>query len=74
MWRKEDVVEQLKAKQKESGLSQRSYAKSIGVTASCLNDVLTGRRDPGEKILNDLGLEATIIYQPRLKWRKEDNE
>lgn len=67
MWRKEDldredVIRELKEKQGDQSL--RAYASSIGCTASCLNDVYSGRREPGPTILNALGLERreTVIY------------
>lgn len=40
--------------------SQKAYAGKLGVSTAYLNDVLHGRRDPGEAILRPLGLERHI--------------
>lgn len=70
MWRKEDVIEMLKEDQGEQSL--RSYATAVGCSAAYLSDVYNGRRDPGPKLLDHLGLErkekVTVTYQKR-RWK-----
>jgi len=43
--------------------SQSAYAKQCGYTPAYLSDVLSGKRDPGPKILAPLGLEAAPSSQ-----------
>ena len=43
--------------------SQASWAKAHGVSPAYLSDVLNGRREPGEAILNALGLTRVAVYQ-----------
>lgn len=70
MWRKEDVVKELKRRQGKSSL--RSYATNLGCSAAYLSDLYRGRRDPGPLILDHLDLErqivTTVTYVKR-RWR-----
>jgi len=72
MWRKEDVIKQLKDEQKAKTLSLRAYAKTLCVSPSYLSDVYGGRRDPGPALLDHLELErkvvTTVTYVKR-RWR-----
>jgi len=43
--------------------SQKRLAAAMGVSESYLSDVITGRRDAGEKILKWFGLERVILYR-----------
>lgn len=45
--------------------SQRALAKELGISQSYLNDVLKGRKEPGEGILAPMGLERVVTYRPR---------
>jgi len=45
--------------------SQKELADGIGISAQYLSDVLLGKRMPGKKILDWLGLQAEIVYRPR---------
>ena len=71
MWRKEDVIKQLKAAQGDSSL--RAYASSIGCSAAYLSDIYNNRREPGQKILDELGLEkkvvTTVRYVTKRRWK-----
>jgi transcriptional regulator with XRE-family HTH domain len=75
MWRKEDVVDHLREKQANSGMTLRAFASSINCSPALLSKVLHGKREPGPKLLEGLGLERTIVktveYQPK-KWRNKD--
>jgi hypothetical protein len=70
MWRKEDVIQKLKDSQGDRSL--RAYANSLGCSPSYLSDLYSGKRDPGEKILKQLGLAKkvtrTVTYVKR-RWR-----
>lgn len=72
MWRKEDVVQQLRSAQEKRKLSLRSYASTLGVSPSYLSDVYKGRRDPGPALLDQLGLErktVTTVTYVKKRWR-----
>lgn len=43
--------------------SQQEFANQIGVSLSYLNDVLHGRREPGEKILSAIGVRKVVSYE-----------
>lgn len=43
--------------------SQVELARELGISASYLNDVLRGRREPGEKILKALKLRRVVSYE-----------
>lgn len=59
-----DVIDRLRAAVHEAG-SQKACAEKFGISQMYLSDVLNGRRSPGEKILDALGLEAQIVYKPK---------
>lgn len=44
-------------------ISLREYAKIMGISPSHLSRFLAGEREPGEKILNALGLKAVTYYE-----------
>lgn len=56
---KGDVVEQLR--DKLEGKTQIELAEKMEITPQYLSDVLSGRRDPGPKILDFLGLEVGYV-------------
>jgi hypothetical protein len=70
MWRREDVVKQLKKAQGKKSL--RAFAQSVGCSAAYLSDVYHEKRDPGPLLLDHLGLErktiTTTTYVKR-RWR-----
>lgn len=41
------------------------FAQVHGLSASYVNEVISGARKPGEKILSALGLEKVITYRRR---------
>lgn len=41
---------------------QKAWAEKNGMSAAHVNDVLWSRKDPGEKILNALGLVKVVTY------------
>jgi phage portal protein BeeE len=44
-------------------LNQRTAAKELGVSPQYLNDVLNGRRAPGEKLTRAMGYSRLTYYQ-----------
>lgn len=51
--------------------SQTAAARVLGVSTAYLSDILNGRRDPGKKVLDKLGLESSVIYTPKQDPSKE---
>lgn len=45
--------------------TQKAAAQFLGVSQQYLTDVLKGRRYPGKKILDKLGLESSVVYTPK---------
>ena len=43
--------------------SQKQWADDHGISYAYVNDVLLGRREPGEKMLDALGLVKVVTYQ-----------
>lgn len=44
--------------------SQRALAREIGVSATFLNDILLGKREPAGKVVSYLGLSRRVTYEP----------
>ena len=47
--------------------TQKKLAEYLGVTGQYVNDIMHGRRQPGDSILKPLGLEKIICYIERKK-------
>lgn len=56
---KDDVIDMLKKKQGE--MTQKEFAAEIDCSLSYLIDLYAGRRDPGPKILDFLGIERQRV-------------
>lgn len=52
-----------------AGGSQLRWCKLNDVSPAYLSDVMNGRREPGPKILDALGLEPVTFYRPKLQQR-----
>jgi hypothetical protein len=59
-----DVVRRLRAAVDSVG-DQKTWAQAQDLSPSYVNDVLRGRREPGESILVALGLERVVIFRER---------
>jgi hypothetical protein len=59
-----DVMERLRAAISAAGL-QRAFADQHKISLQYVNDVTRGRREPGQKILDALGIERIVIYQEK---------
>jgi transcriptional regulator with XRE-family HTH domain len=57
-----DVIAAIRRSAKEAG-TQKALAERLGISESYLADVLGGRKDPGEAILEPLGLERVVTYR-----------
>lgn len=55
-------VDLLRAAVDKAG-TQTAFAKKHGISIAYVNDVLQGRRQPGDKILKALGLESQVTYR-----------
>ena len=51
-----------------SGLTQAQTARALCVAPQYLNDVLRGRREPGDRLLQALGLRKIVSYGPMDKY------
>ncbi len=58
---KEQFTDLLESKIKAAG-SQKAFAQTLQVSEAYLSDVLRNRREPGQKILVPLGLQAVTNY------------
>lgn len=47
--------------------SQYRAAESLGVSSQYFNDILTGKREPGGKLLTAMGLERVVTYRSVVK-------
>jgi len=55
----------LLTKQIEEAGSQANWCRDNGISTAYLSDVLNSRRQPGQKILDVLGLEVATFYRPK---------
>jgi hypothetical protein len=58
----------------ENAGSQKEYANSLGISPAYLNDVIQGRREPGEKILRAIGLEKRVSYVKVMALERKEKE
>lgn len=59
-----EVITLLATRCKEHG-SQRAFAEMHDISAQYVTDVLKRKREPGEKILDALGLEKIVSYREK---------
>lgn len=55
------ILKILRARIETEG-SQMAVARNLGVSTQYLSDVLRRQREPGEKILEPLGLKRQVFY------------
>ena len=58
----EELISRLSALVSEAG-TQKVLAQKLGISAPYLSDILMGKREPGGKVLRQLGLERVISYR-----------
>lgn len=61
LMRRPSVIKKIEQIIEERG-TQKAAAQFLEVSEQYLSDLLKGRRDPGKKILDKLGLESSVIY------------
>lgn len=59
--RREQLVALMK--QKQGDLTGTAFAEKLGISGSFLTEIYKGRRDPGEKVLSQLGLSKRVLYE-----------
>jgi hypothetical protein len=57
-----DVIMAIQAAVASTG-SQKEVAGNLGVSAQYLGDVLSGKREPGKKILDGLKFRKVVYYE-----------
>jgi transcriptional regulator with XRE-family HTH domain len=55
---RDQVVEILKKRQ--GNLSQMAFAERLGISQGHLNQIYTGKKEPGASVLSKLGLTRTV--------------
>jgi len=61
---KDQLLSRLKKLCDEAG-GQKAWATANGVSQQYVNDVLAGRREPGDAILNAMGIERVVTYRTK---------
>ena len=59
-----ELIERLRDAVNRAG-SQKDFAQRHGLSEQYLSDVLRSRREPGQKILDALGLERVVRYREK---------
>ncbi len=59
---RKDIIGRLERCVSDAG-SQAKAAKRLKVSAPYLSDIIAGRREPGTKILDALGLKRIVQYE-----------
>jgi len=57
------LVLRLRRRVRQAGQTQQTVARDLGISAAYLSDVLSGRREPGQKLLTALGLVRVVQYR-----------
>lgn len=57
-----DVLQMLLKAIKKAG-SQKEFADQHDISPQYVNDIVLGRRRPGNKVLQALGLERVVLYK-----------
>lgn len=63
LFTEQDILDHLRAAIHAIG-SQKLFAQHYHISQQYLSDVLRGRREPGQKILDALGYERIVFYRP----------
>lgn len=63
-----DALEVIRRAVEKAG-SQKAFAKANGLSEPYVSDVMNGRRDPGPRILEAVGLERYVGYHPKAEAR-----
>lgn len=60
----QQMMDRLNKRVEEAG-SQSAFAQEHAISKPYISDVITGRRDPGKKVLEALGLELVPMYREK---------
>jgi transcriptional regulator with XRE-family HTH domain len=58
---REKLIALLKRRQGER--TQKEFAAELGISEPFLSDIYNGKRDPGEKVLDQLGISSVTAYE-----------
>lgn len=62
MFTKEKLLQRIEKEVAALG-SQKAFADKIGITPAYLSDVLSGKREPGEKLLSRMGIHRVAMFE-----------
>ena len=57
-----DAVSELRKRLDKAG-TQTALAKELGISKPYLSDILKGKRDPGPKVLAQLGIRRVVTFE-----------
>lgn len=57
-----DIITEIRRAATKAG-TQKALAARLGVSESYIADILNGRKDPGESVLEPLGFERVVTYR-----------
>jgi transcriptional regulator with XRE-family HTH domain len=57
-------------KRLDAGISMRTLATELGVSAAYISDILAGHREPGPAVLDPLGLECDVTVTKTYRRKK----
>lgn len=58
---REEVVKLMRKRQGK--LTDAAFARELGISPPYLFDIYNGKRDPGDKLLEALGLQKETVYR-----------
>lgn len=58
---REDVIKLMRKKQGQR--TDAEFARELGISAPYLFEIFRGTRDPGDKVLEALGLQKETVYR-----------
>lgn len=64
MLTEQDIIDRLHVAIAKAG-SQRAFAQQYKLSAAYVNDVVRRRREPGQKILDALGVDRVVTYREK---------
>lgn len=60
----QEMIDRLRVAVNREG-SQKNFAERHDISEQYLSDVLRGRREPGQKILDAIGVERVVVYREK---------
>lgn len=58
----EELIQELEAMRERKKMTRGQFAAELEISASILSDVMNGRRDPSQSMLDKLGFERQFVY------------